>query len=297
MQEKPETVFNTIRAALTYTITQLHGVTDRPQLEAEILLACLLERERTYLLAHPEAVLTTAQAQTYQMWVMRRAMGEPLPYITGFIEFFELTFAVTPDVLIPRPETELLVEEALAWMQANTLFPNGTWSAVDVGTGSGCIAVALAVHAPRLRIYAVDSSSAALEIARANAQQHNVAEHVIFLEGDLLTPLMGPVDLIISNPPYIAEVAWDDLPLSVRQEPCNALLAGQDGLDVIRRLLLQARAYLRPGGLLLVEIGEDQGNAVQDLARTAFPGAQISVLPDLAGKDRVLKVGQAFQPV
>ena len=148
----------------------------------------------------------------------------------------------------------------------------------------------LAVHAPALRVTAIDISAAALNVARTNAERHNVSKRITFLEGDLLAPLPEPVDLIVSNPPYVTEDEWDALPISVQQEPHLALLAGTDGLDVIRRLLQQARQKLRPGGVMLVEIGERQGKAVQALAQTAFQEASVRVLSDLAGKDRVLEI-------
>lgn len=276
---------NDLAAALRWASAQLATCTDRPQVEAELLLVHVLAQPRAYLWAHPEAALTPQQVADYAAYVQRRAAGEPLPYITGQIEFFGLTFAVTPDVLIPRPETETLVEAALDWLKGH---PDAV--AVDVGTGSGCIAVSLAVHAPSLRLYATDISSAALQVARVNAERHNVAERITFLEGDLLLPLPEPLDLIVSNPPYVAENEWDALPLSVQQEPRLALLSGADGLDAIRRLLAQAQTRLKPSGLMLVEIGERQGEAVQALAQAAFPQANVAVLPDLAGKDRVLQI-------
>ncbi len=277
--------FDDLAAALRWAGDQLAPHADRPQTEAELLLAHLLHQPRTYLRAHPEAILTPQQAADYVAYVQRRAAGEPLPYITGQIEFFGLLFAVTPDVLIPRPETEILVEAALNWVKAH---PDAV--AVDVGTGSGCIAVALAVHAPTLRLYATDISAAALQVARANAERHTVAQRIAFLEGDLLTPLPEPVDLILSNPPYVAEGEWSTLPLSVQREPRAALLAGVEGLDAIRRLLTQAQTCLKPGGRMLVEIGERQGTAVRSLAQAAFPTAHIVVFPDLAGKDRLLSI-------
>ena len=274
-----------IASSLHWASALLAPYTDRPQVEAELLLVHVLAQPRAYLWAHPEATLTPQQAADYAACVQRRAAGEPLPYITGQIEFFGLTFAVTPDVLVPRPETESLVESALVWLKAH---PAST--AADVGTGSGCIAVALAVHAPSLRLYAADISPAALQVARANAERHNVAERITFLEGDLLIPLPKPVHLIVSNPPYVAEDEWDALPLSVRQEPRPALLSGADGLDALCRLVEQARTRLLPGGLMLAEIGERQGAAAQALARAAFPEAGVMILPDLAGKDRVLEI-------
>lgn len=278
----------TVGEALTWAARRLRPLTSSPRLEAELLLAHLLQRARPYLLAHPGATLTPEQAATYAAHVTRRAGGEPLPYITGRVEFYGLDFTVAPAVLIPRPETELLVEEALRWLQDH---PQAT--AADIGAGSGCIAVTLAVQSPALRLVATDCSPAALTVARANAARHGVAGRITFLEGDLLAPLPAPVDLIVSNPPYVAEDEWDALPPSVRREPRVALLAGPEGLDALRRLLAQAPALLRPGGLLLVEIGEKQDTAARALAQAAFPHADIRILTDLAGKERLLRVQRA----
>lgn len=275
----------TVGEALTWATRLLRPLTSSPRLEAELLLAHLLQRARPYLLAHTEASLTPEQAATYAAHVARRAGGEPLPYITGYMEFYGLDFTVTPAVLIPRPETELLVKEALRWLQDH---PQAT--AADIGTGSGCIAVTLAVQAPALRLIATDCSTAALTVARANAMRHGVAGRITFLEGDLLAPLPAPVELLVSNPPYVAEDEWDTLPPSVQREPRLALHAGPEGLDALRRLLAQAPASLRPGGLLLVEIGERQGAAARSLAQAAFPHADLRILTDLAGKERVLRV-------
>lgn len=274
-----------VGSALDEGAVQVRAVTDSPRLEAEVLLAHILNRPRTFLLAHPEAALTPEQAAQFADGVARRAAGTPLPYLTGHIEFYGLDFAVTPAVLIPRPETELLVEESLAWLKSH---PAAT--GVDVGTGSGCIAVALAVHAPDARLVATDISAAALGVARANAERHGVAARLTFLAGDLLSPLRGPVDLLVSNPPYVTEAEWDALPPSVRQEPRLALTSGAEGLDALRRLLAQAAQRVRPGGLALIEIGERQGAAVQALAQAVFPQARVQILPDLAGKARVLKI-------
>lgn len=278
-----EMQFQSLGDARRWAARQLASVTERPDLEAELLLAQLLGRNRAYLLAHLDASLPEAAAATYHAWVLRRVSGEPLPYIIGHGEFFGLEFAVSPAVLIPRPETELLVEMALAHAGAAPRI-------ADVGAGSGCIVVALARRLPQARCYAIDLSPAALEIARQNAARHAVADRITFLEGDLLEPLPEPVDIIVSNPPYVAEAEWDALPASVRREPVTALLAGTDGLDVVRRLLAQAPARLRPGGSLLMEIGERQGAAALALAQAAFPTADCRILPDLAGKDRVLQV-------
>lgn len=282
--------------AVRWAAAQLHAVTDHPRLEAELLLAYLSDVPRTRILAHPEAALTSKLALSYVACIDRRASAEPLPYITGHMEFFGLDFRVTPDVLIPRPETELLVEVSLGWLRErapdraeNSSLGQGI-SAVDVGTGSGCIAVSLAVQARGLQLYAVDLSTPALWVAKANAREHGVVDRITFLAGSLLVPLPERVDLIVSNPPYVTEAEWKALPASVQREPRGALVSGPDGLDAVRGLLLQATACLQPGGLLLVEIGERQGDAVLGLARAAFPDAEIQILLDLAGKERVLEV-------
>ncbi len=276
---------DTVKDTLQWAIIQLRAVTDRPRLEAELLLAHLLEERRVFLHAHPETALSPMQASIYARLVQRRAHDEPLPYLTGRVEFYGRDFAVTPDVLIPRPETELLVETALAWIKSHDVT-----RVVDVGTGSGCIAVTLAAEMPRLSIIATDISADALHVARRNAERQRVGDRLACVQADVLAPLLGPFDLIVSNPPYVAGDEWDTLPASVRREPRLALLAGPQGLDAIRRLLNQARARLRPGGLLLVEIGETQGNAVRALARANFLQASVRILQDLAGKERLLQV-------
>ena len=207
----------------------------------------------------------------------------------GEWEFYGLTFELTPDVLIPRPETELLVEQALEWL-ADRPAP---LLAADVGTGSGCIAISLAVHAPRLRLLASDLSWRALQVARGNLARHRVEGQISLLQCDLLPPLSVPLDLLVANLPYIPSAVLPGLSVSL-SEPPLALDGGLDGLDVIRRLLLSAapgqRPCLAPGGLLLLEIEASQGQAALSLARQSFPGAEIRLLPDLAGHDRALYV-------
>ncbi len=272
----------TCASARDWAAQRLRAAADRPQVEAELLLAHLLDCPRVHVLAHLEDALAPEQAAAYRALVERRAAGEPLPYLTGRAPFFGREFAVTPATLIPRPETELLVELALDWLK---LRPRAR--VVDVGTGSGCIAVTLACHAPEARVTATDIAADALAVARSNATRHGA--RVRFVRADLLAPVAW-ADLIVSNPPYVATGEWDALPPSVQREPRGALLAGEDGLDAIRRLLAQAVSRLRPGGLLLVEIGAGQGDAAQAAAQAAFPQAKCEVLRDLAGKDRVLRV-------
>ena len=282
---------SSIKRVLREASAHLRAVTDAPRLEAEVLLAHLLETSRTALLTHPECSLTAGQLARYRRLVRRRASGYPLPYLTGRVEFYGLEFEVTPDVLIPRPETETLVELALAPHSSST-HPSSTHLLIaDVGTGCGCIAVSLAVHLPNATIYAIEISPAALAVARRNVERHTVAARVLLMVGDVLTPCPGPVDLIVSNPPYIPTGECGSLPASVRDhEPRLALDGGPDGLAVIRRLLAQAPAVLRAGGRLLIEIGAGQGEAASHLARTFLPQAPVRVHPDLAGRDRVLEV-------
>lgn len=290
----------TIREALQWAVAQLAQVADRPHAEGERLLASSLQIERTAVLAHPEWVLTSAQVDWFVEAVRRRSSGTPLPYLLGYVEFCGLVFSVTPAVLIPRPETELLVE--LARARRDALRHN---LVVDVGTGSGCIAVTLAIGEPRARIWATDISTAALAVARQNARRHSVEERVRWVQTDLLAPFAAPIDLIVSNPPYVAQAEWRDLPPSVQHEPRSALISGPEGLDAIRRLLQQAATRLAPGGSLLMEIGERQASAVTALAQAAFNrcgrwNPRLQIHQDLAGKDRVLEVTltrPANQPV
>jgi release factor glutamine methyltransferase len=273
---------SSIAQTLAQAAIELHAITDAPLLEAEILLAHVLDASRATLLAHPERVLTTNQLTDYQTLVRRRASNYPLPYLTGRVEFYGLEFEVTPEVLIPRPETETLVDLALARRPATI---------VDVGTGSGCIAVALAVCLPQVAVCAIDLSPAALAVARRNAEWHGVADRVQLLVGDVLSPRPSPADLIVSNPPYISAGDCASLPISVRDhEPRLALDGGSDGLAIVQQLLAQAPAVLNPGGAILVEIGADQGEAADSLAHTYFSQAAIRVHPDLAGRDRVLEI-------
>jgi release factor glutamine methyltransferase len=265
-------------------------VTDVPRLEAEVLFTHVTGLSRVTLLAHPDRPLPTNQQtnqQTnYQALVRRRASGYPLPYLTGHIEFYGLEFEVTPETLIPRPETETLVDLALASHSSSTHL-----LIADVGAGCGCITVALAAHLPNATVYAIEIAPPALAVARRNVERHGLTARVRMVAGDTLTPLSGPVHLIVSNPPYVSTGDCASLPVSVRDhEPRLALDGGPDGLSVIRRLLAQAPAKLHPGGRLLIEIGADQGEAVTSLARTFFPRATIRVHPDLAGRDRVLEV-------
>lgn len=263
---------------------RLAQVSSMPELDARLLLEFVLQANHAFLLAHGEELLSAVQVAQYEQLLERAAQGEPIPYIVGEVDFFGLAFVVTPAVLIPRPETEQLVELALAWARAA-----GAHEIVDVGTGSGCIAISLAVNLPQTAVIATDRSAAALAVARENAAR--LAPRVRFAEGHLLDPLSGPVDLIVANLPYIAAGEWSVVADGVKShEPMLALDGGADGLDLIRNLLQQAPSKLRPRGAIFLEIGWQQGHAVQRAGRALFPAADIAVLPDYAGRDRFLRL-------
>ena len=263
---------------------------DASRLDGEILLAHALNMTRTRLYALPGKRLTIHERSTYLECIRRRSRREPIAYITGHKAFYGLDVRVDPRVLVPRPETELLVEEAIRQIDAQSRAGKVS-VVVDVGTGSGVIAVSLAVHYPALALYAVDSAPSALEVARDNATQHGVAARIHFLLGDLLQPLDHCPDTILANLPYVARESWEELqPEICRYEPRDALDGGEGGLEVVQRLLAQASEKLRRNGAILLEIGADQGNRAVCLAHRYFPKASISVLPDYAGLDRVLKI-------
>jgi release factor glutamine methyltransferase len=258
---------------------------DTPGLDSQVLLAHVLERPRAWVMAHPKAELNEAQSERLQGQLLRLEAGEPLPYVIAHWEFYGLDFQLNATVLIPRPETELLVDQARLWLQAN---PHRN-RAADVGTGSGCIAVSLAAHHPDLQVTATDVSAAALQIARKNATRHGVAQRMRFVQADLLAALRGPFDLVCANLPYIPSAELKKLKVFGR-EPSLALDGGPDGLALIRRLLAQAGRKLAPSGLLLVEIEASQGGQALALAGQFFPAARSIVLADLAGRQRLLRV-------
>ena len=235
------------------------------------------------MLGHPEAELDEHQEQALEGALLRLTAGQPLPYVLGEWEFFGLSFALTPLVLIPRPETEQLVELALAWLNDNP----DRWQVVDVGTGSGCIAITLAVNVPDLQVIAVDCSPEVLQVAQNNAHRHEVENRVLLVQSDLMNMLQGPFDLICANLPYIPTATLQNLAVYQR-EPTLALDGGLRGLDLIERLLNQSPSRLARGGLLLLEIETSQGSEVHALACEAFPDAEVQVLADLAGHDRVV---------
>jgi release factor glutamine methyltransferase len=269
----------TLRRDLESACRQLAGFPSG-RLEAEILLAHALESSRSFLYAHPELELPAPRVSTYRSLVRRRAHGEPIAYITGVREFWSLPLRVTPDVLIPRAETELLVESALEQIPLNE-----AWRIVDLGTGCGAVALALAHERPRCEVHASDISAAALEVAKSNACSLEL-ERVSFHKGSWCEPLPGRFRVIVSNPPYVAP---DDPHLSegdCRFEPDSALTTGADALDAIRSIAREARDVLEPEGWLMFEHGFDQGPGVRDLlAEAGYTG--VETRRDLESRERV----------
>ncbi len=278
---------------------------DEGSLEAELLLAHALNTDRTHLYQRLRQELPPEGERAYDRLLQRRLAHEPTAYILGRREFYGLDLEVTSAAIIPRPETETLVEVVLEFIGTREVEHEAR--VVDVGAGCGAVAVALAVNLPQAEIIATDVSSEALALGRRNAERHSVAGRVRFLEGDLLAPLQGSahpepkpgrsrdwsrrVDVVAANLPYVRTGDFEAAPPEIRQhEPRLGLDGGPDGLRIIERLLRQAPACLKAGGALFVEIGEEQGEAARALAAESFPQARIEVRKDLSGLDRVLVV-------
>ncbi len=261
------------------------------ELDAQILLAHVIGHPRAWLLAHLDAPLSAPMLDSVNQAFSRLEAGEPLPYILGHWEFFGMEFDITPDVLIPRPETELMVEKAIKWLAAS---PERR-TVADVGTGSGIIATSIAMHVPSVRILATDISYAALKIAKHNAEKFHVHHRIDFLECDLLPQHTDPLpteshfDLICANLPYIPTATMKSLPIYGR-EPTLALDGGADGLDIYRRLLDTAPDWLAPNGMLLLEIEATQGVKALNLAYDKFSEASIALHQDYAKRDRLLEI-------
>lgn len=264
-----------------------HGLAEA-NLEAEVLLMHVLGISRAFLYAHYEEPVSTEDLQAYECLMARRLEHEPLAYITGVREFYGLELSVDRRVLIPRPETETLVEEGLKLVRRQGPGPP---LLADIGTGSGAIAIALACHLHQAKVYATDISQDALEVAAANCRRHGVADRVVLLPGNLLEPLPEAVDMVVGNLPYVPASVLPALAPEVScHEPRVALDGGPRGLGLVRGLLAQAPSRLRPGGRVLLEIGADQAAEVVREAGEAVPGARTRVVQDLAGLDRLLVV-------
>jgi release factor glutamine methyltransferase len=253
---------------------------EEPFLEGEILLRHTLGIDRAALFASLNEELTPVQEALFLQLVERRRLGEPSAYITGHREFYGLDFEVDRRVLIPRPDTELLVERTIDLYRRNKYA-----SIADIGTGSGCIAISLARHLKGVQVYAVDISADALAVAAQNAVLHQVQDKITFIKGDLLTPLPGPVDIIAANLPYVKKSD-----INLKSEPELALDGGIEGLDKINDLCRQAPGKIKPGGRLLLEIGQGQAAAVKAILHNVFPDGAVEIYRDLGGIDRVVSV-------
>jgi release factor glutamine methyltransferase len=301
-----------IRGALKEAMARLRAAeTPSHTLAAELLLMHALGRDRAWIYAHHDELLTSSETEEYFALIARRTAGEPTQYLTGKQEFWGLEFEVTPAVLIPRPETEHVVEVALDRLGArgikirfDTGEPSSPVRVADVGTGSGCLAVSLANELPHAEVFATDISEGALEVARRNALRHHVADRLHFVCGNLLDPFQHhwPItdresrafDLIVSNPPYIGRNEAAALSREVREhEPHAALFAGATGVEIYDHLVAQAGALLRPGGVLVVEMGHNASEHVRAIFERDLRWSDVAVTLDLAGIERVLAARSA----
>ena len=281
----------TLREALRQAEAQIdsRNIPDA-RIEAELLLMHSLSIQRAELYARLSEPLPSSEGSRFRGLVERRLRHEPTAYILGRCEFYGVDLQVDQRVLIPRPETELLVETALAFVERR-FGKEQPCSIVDVGTGSGAIAIALALNLPQSRIYATDASRDAIEVARNNCRRHGVEERMEFLTGDLLEPLSQPVDLVVANLPYVKDSDIPQLAPEIRDfEPLAALAGGADGLDKVRLLLAGVGRHLLPQGSVMLEIGLGQAEEAVSVARRHFPESKIDLLKDFAGIDRVLRI-------
>jgi release factor glutamine methyltransferase len=274
-----------IRTILHRTTRDLTaGGSPSPRLDAEVLLMRFLRMARVQLCMQPERELSEEEAAGFARWVERRSLGEPVAYILGDKEFWSLRFEVNREVLIPRPETECLIEEVLRFYRP----PGEGLRVLDIGTGSGAIGVVLARELPAARVVATDISPGALAVARRNALSHGVAGRMEFFQGDLFAAVSGDLDIICSNPPYIPEGVYDLLPAGIRNfEPPGALIAGPDGVAFHRKIIREGAHRLKAGGRIFLEIGEGQRDRVAALFREEGGYGDIDCRKDYGGVDRV----------
>jgi release factor glutamine methyltransferase len=263
----------------------LAEISELASLETRVILCHVLDKPREWLVLHPDFELEQRQLDLLNLMITRLQTGEPLPYLVGKQAFFGLEFKVTPDVLIPRPETELLIEECISWLEEHP----AKRKLADIGTGSGAIAITLADRFEDLDVTAIDISAKALDIAIQNADLLNVAHQIKFTQNDLLENIVDRYDVIAANLPYIPTQKLNTLTVA-RYEPVLALDGGQDGLGIINRLLQQSREHLKPGGMIILEIEEGQFESAPILADTLLPGMKKSIINDLANHPRILKI-------
>lgn len=275
----------TISQALEQSVETLNKISETPNLDSQILLAHTLGKARVWVISHPEHTLSQTQLITYQDGLDLLSQGIPLPYLIGKWEFYGLDFFITGDTLIPRPETELLVEMALKWLDGHP----GQRLAVDIGTGSGCIAIALAKNSPTVRVLAGDISHPALLVAKKNILLHDVQERIALIASDLIPPVNLQFDVICANLPYIPSQTLAGLKIQ-GHEPDLALDGGEDGLDYVSKLITCSQVYTKPGGVLLIEIDSSQGEQVSIMARNIFRDVDITLHKDLAGRDRLVQI-------
>ncbi len=257
----------------------------RAALDAEVLLGHVMKRPREWLWAHDDRRLTASQVRRFRLLLAQRSHGVPVAYLTGVKEFFGEPIRVNHRVLVPRPDTEVLVEAGLRFLHDHP----GARDVIDLGTGSGAIAIAVARNCPRARVQALDTDERALRVARANVRARQVSGRVEVRRSDLFGRAR-PTDLVLANLPYLSAAALRRLPLDVRHEPKRALNGGADGLRLIRRALADAPRMLRPSGAMVIECDPRQARSVASLARSSFPGATIGVLADLSRRSRAVEV-------
>jgi len=263
---------------------------DDASVEAELLLGHVLGISKTQLYTEPERALTSAETKHLRRLIQRRLDHEPTAYILGHCEFYGIDFYVNYHTLIPRPETELIVEQAVEFAHCISQ-PRKQITIADVGTGCGAIAISLALALPQAKIYATDISAPALRVAGMNCQRHGVDSHVELLQGNLLESVPQPVDIIVANLPYIKDYQFGDLSPEIRNfEPTIALAGGEYGVDKIQQMLEQMPEKLNYGACFLLEIGQGQSEMVTSLIKSYFPQAIIELIPDLGGIERVVKV-------
>lgn len=287
----------TVIKALTWAETYLKRFkVPEAKIDAEYLLSHILKCKRQELYLNSERQLTNQEINTFKGFIQKRSKRKPLQYIIGEEEFRGLIFKVTRDVLIPRPETELLVEEAVKIMERQRAKGKGQKAIIiDLCTGSGCIAVSIAKEIPDSKVYSTDISEKALAVAKENAKRHSVEDRITFLQGSFLEPLKdkgleGKIDIMLSNPPYVSKKDMEKLQPEIKEyEPPLALYGGEDGLDSYRRIIPEALTYVKKGGYLILEIGYGQAEGVKELFGKNLAYVKIEIIKDLSGIERVVK--------